>query len=80
VDMGDQDVCRRLIEAVNSAISASSDIAAALRALEFAGIEVRSLHITASLKTVSKSVQRSDSEFLRMLRIIPDLDTQDSFC
>lgn len=80
MDVGDEDVCRRLIEAVNSAISASSDIAAALRALEFAGIEVRSLRITASLKTVSRPVQRSDSEFLRMLRIVPGLDAQDSFC
>jgi len=71
--MNDQNVCQTLIDAVNSAISTSSDIAAALRALRFAGIEVRSLHIRANLKTTSGSNRQSDSDFLRMLRIVPDL-------
>ena len=71
--MNDQDVCQRLVDAVNAAISNSSDVAAALRALEFAGIEVCSLRITASLKTVPEPIQQTDSDFLRTLRIAPDL-------
>jgi len=78
--MTHREICQNLIEAVNAAIANSSDVAAALRSLEFAGVELDSLRIQANLKACPDSTNQSDSDFLRMLRIVPDLDVHDSFC
>lgn len=72
-----QDICQQLIDAVNAAIAANPDIAAAMKALEVSGIELQSLHITANLRATPVPVQQSDSEFLHTLRIIPDLEIRD---
>lgn len=72
-----QDICQQLIDAVNAAISANPDIAAAMKALEVSGIELQSLHITANLRTAPVPTHQSDKEFLHTLRIIPDLEIKD---
>jgi hypothetical protein len=72
-----QDICQQLIDAVNAAISANPDIAAAMKALEVSGIELQSLHITANLRATPVPQQQSDAEFLHTLRIIPDLEIRD---
>jgi hypothetical protein len=74
-----REICQKLIEAVNAAIANSSDVAAALRSLEFAGVELDSLRIQANLKTSREPADQSDSEFLRTLRIVPDLNVHDTF-
>ena len=78
--MTHREICQKLIDAVNAAIANSSDIAAVLRSLALAGIELDSLRIQANLKACPDSTNQSDSEFLRTLRIVPDLDVHDSFC
>jgi hypothetical protein len=72
-----QDICQQLIDAVNAAISANPDIAAAMKALEVSGMELQSLHITANLRTTPIPLRQSDAEFLHTLRIIPDLEVRD---
>jgi hypothetical protein len=72
-----QDICQQLIDAVNAAISANPDIAAAMKALETSGMELQSLHITANLKTTPVPLKQSDADFLHTLRIIPDLEIRD---
>jgi hypothetical protein len=69
-----QEICQQLIDAVNAAISANPEVAAAMKALEVSGLELHSLHITANLRETSPSPLQSDVEFLHTLRIVPDLD------
>jgi hypothetical protein len=72
-----QDICQQLIDAVNAAIAANPDIAAAMKALEISGIELQSLHITANLRTTPVPMHQSDADFLHTLRITPDLEIRD---
>lgn len=71
--MIDKAICQQLIDAVNAAIQKNPDIAAALKALEVSGIELQSLHITANLKSTPMLPEQSDADFLKMLRIDPDI-------
>lgn len=69
--------CEQLIHAINSAICSSADIAKALAALEFAGIEVQSLRITANFQRTLLPFEQGDMEFLRMLCIAQDLKLEE---
>lgn len=72
-----QDMCQQLIDAVNAAIAANPEIAAAMRALQVSGLELESLHITAKLKPSTKEPPANDADFLQALRIIPDLQIRE---
>ena len=71
-----QEICQQLIDAVNAAISANPEVAAAMKALEVSGLELHSLHITANLRETSPLPLQSDVEFLHILRIVPDLNVK----
>jgi hypothetical protein len=67
---------QQLIDAIDSAISRDPDVIAALHALEISGMELRSLHIKARLRTVEIPVPEDDARFLRAFRIVPNLEIQ----
>jgi len=67
----------RFYDAVGAAIAQDAAIRAALRDLHSIGMRVESFDMTASLVRVAKEVPTAnDQEFLRQLRITPDIEVR----
>lgn len=87
--MTQEDAIREFYEAVQTAIESSPEIRNAVGDLNAAGVKLDSMTIAAALSLVSSPlgqhepadkrevVARHDTEFLRKLRISPDLEVRE---